>query len=89
MAETKIYSLETIKSGTDTVEFLSAEVLSEFRIPLVLVLCRLPKKKTKCGLRLDMDKKAFLDVLDDDEADFAISKSAPSIVQYLYETIYK
>jgi hypothetical protein len=76
--------------GTDAVEFVSAEVLSDFRIPLVLVRCRVPKTRAKeCGLRLDMDKQAFLDVLEDEEADFAISKSAPSIVKYLYETIYK
>ncbi len=41
------------------------------------------------GLRLDLDKMAFIDRLDNEEADKAIANAAPEIVKQLSTVSYK
>jgi hypothetical protein len=71
------------------VTFSDAEYLSEFNIPLVVVYCRIRGKDELEGLRLDLDKMAFIDHLDNEAIDTAINSAAEELVLRLTSEIYR
>ena len=71
------------------VTFSDAEYLSAFNIPLVVVYCRIRGKDELEGLRLDLDKMAFIDHLDHGKIDTVINSIAGELVLRLTSEIYR
>ena len=90
MGTVRNFPLTSIDSGSAAVKFLFAETIEEFDTPLVVVQCKVSfGDKKERGLRLDLDKAAFIDSLENEEADHAIAKAAFRIVSYLGTARYQ
>lgn len=63
------------------VEFLRAETSAKFRTPFVLVRYALKGAEQKEGLRLDLDKCAFLDHFEDSSLEATVATEAPTIAK--------
>ena len=85
--EVRTIWLENIE-GDASIEFLRVEkIMGDYRYsPFVLVRYSLNKEEQKYGLRLDLDKKVFLDHLDDQEKEDILQAAAPKIVKFLEES---
>lgn len=73
-------------------QFLRAELpKGRYRWILALVRYALYGYEAPSGLRLDLDKKCFIDHFDDKlgEIEKSAQKSAPFICDYLYTKLYK
>lgn len=63
------------------VEFLRAETSAKYRTPFVLVRYALNGDEQKEGLRLDLDKRAFLDHFEDPSLEAALAQAAGPIAE--------
>jgi hypothetical protein len=72
-----------------SIEFIRAEVaIGQYRSPFALVRYALQGVEQDLGLRLDMDKEAFIDHFDDDELESAIQNAAPKIADVVGAALY-
>ncbi len=67
-------------NGGASIEFLQAVTSGTFSTPFALVHYAIGGARQDYGLRLDMDKRAFLDHLDDPNQQRVIEYAAPVIV---------
>ncbi len=65
------------------VEFLRAETAAKYRTPFVLVRYALNGAEQKEGLRLDLDKRAFLDHFEDSSLEASVAKEARTIAEFV------
>lgn len=65
------------------IKFLRAEVSKEHRLPFALIRYSLYGKEQEFGLRLDLDKRVFIDHLPDEQDEEILEKIAPKIVEIL------
>jgi len=74
---------DEIKGGAG-IEFLSVVVSSEFpSIPFATVHYAENQKPAELGLRLDLDKRVFLDHFEDESKEEVLGRSAPEICAYV------
>ncbi len=59
-----------------------------YRSPLALIKYSLEGAVQEYGLRLDLDKRVFLDHFEDEERERTLRKAAPEIVRYLGSVLY-
>jgi len=78
---------KTVPSSA-SIQFVKAEVPADYRSPFAMVWYVRKGKEEKDALRLDMDKRIFLDHLDDKEDEEFIRRSAPEIASYLGSVLY-
>jgi hypothetical protein len=72
-----------------SIEFLRAEVaVGEYRVPVALIRYALQGVEQDLGLRLDMDKRAFIDHFDEEELEQAAQKAIPKIVEVVGSALY-
>lgn len=64
-------------------EFFSAEVLEEPPIPFAAVRYAIDGEEQAVELRLDLDKRVFIDHLEDEKLEKLIQVAAPRIVAFL------
>jgi len=69
--------------GNAAIKFLRAEVSKEHRLPFALIRYSLYGKEQDLGLRLDLDKRVFIDHLPDEENEGILERAAPKIVEIL------
>ncbi len=65
------------------VEFLRAETSAKYRTPFVLVRYALHGAEQKEGLRLDLDKRAFLDHFEDSSLEATVAREAAAIAEFV------
>jgi len=72
------------------IEFLRAEMtLAQYHLPFALVRYALQGVEQEYGLRLDLDKRVFLDHFDDDEKLEQVAQNAlPRIVEVVGDALY-
>lgn len=70
-------------------EFLRAETSAKYRTPFVLVRYALMGAEQKEGLRLDLDKRAFLDHLEDSSLEAAVAKEAQTIASLVGNYLHR
>jgi hypothetical protein len=76
-------------SGSGKVKFLRAEVpTGQYYSPFALIRYTLQGVEQNLGLRLDMDKRVFLDHFEDEEKEGVIRKAAPKIVELVGAVLY-
>ena len=68
------------------IRFLRVEMAAGHIAPFALVRYALDGKEEELGLRLDLDKRAFLDHFDQQDVESACREAAPRIVEYLGST---
>ena len=89
MPKTKLLDLKGMVPGDSGIEFLGAEVPEDRGVPFALIHYALDSQKQAYGLRLDLDKRVFLDHFEDDEEREAVLiRSAPIIVKVLGSILY-
>jgi hypothetical protein len=89
MPQTKSFDLDRVDSKSPIVKFLSAEIMTDVDLPLVIVWCHISTvRPERQGLRLDMDKEAFLDYVEDENANRAIANVAADVAHYISEVRY-
>jgi hypothetical protein len=77
-----------IKGGS-SIEFLRAEMYEEpRRIPSALIRYSVDDVEQAYGLRLDLDKRVFLDHFEDKEKQEAIARAIPEILEILRSALY-
>lgn len=79
----KFIELEGMNVKGQSIEFLNARISDEYFVPLAVVNYRLNGRDEELGLRLDMNKRAFLDHLTNTNQEEFLQQSAPKIVKYL------
>lgn len=93
MAPTQTYPLQELEIGTDAIQFVSAELLADFDIPLAIVWCQISEfenRDQRRGMRIDLDKRAFIDHVDDnEEIERVMTEAAPKIVRFISELRYR
>ena len=85
MDKFRFIDLTATAPSSATIHFLKAEVPSQ-PSPFVRVYYQYKGRDEKFALRLDVDKRVFLDHLDNKEDDKFIREAAPQIVQQLDNT---
>lgn len=80
-----IDDLGVVTGGGKVLSFLRAETSAKYRTPFVLVRYAINGIEQKEGLRLDLDKRAFLDHLEDPSleasvANFAVAEQIAELV---------
>jgi hypothetical protein len=70
-----------------SVEFLRAQISTKYSLPLVLIWYSVMGREQESGLRLDLDKKTFLDHFEDAEMEETARRAAPAIVSFLGSTL--
>lgn len=68
---------------TGKVEFLRAETAAKQRTPFVLIRYALNGTEQKEGLRLDLDKRAFLDHFEDSSLEATVAKEARTLAEFI------
>lgn len=91
MAQTVEYQTTDLRGKVDggaSIEFLNVEIPSgPFRAPFAVVRYALNGEEQEYGLRLDLDKGAFLDHFEDEPLKEAVlRRAAPQIVNAVYES---
>lgn len=76
-------------SSDGPIEFLYAEVSAPSTGPLAIVHYADEGKEQQYGLRFDMDKRVFIDHLDDPEKDGAITASADTVATVIFKGVQK
>lgn len=69
-----------IKGGA-SIDFIRAEMTTKYDLPLALIRYAIQGQEQENGLRLDLDKRVFLDHLEDEEKNKVLDKAAPEIVE--------
>lgn len=69
------------------IEFLSADVSAAANTPFAVIHYADAGKKQPFGLRLDLDKRVFLDHLDDPEKEEALCSSASAVVSVVVASV--
>lgn len=69
------------------IQFLYAEVAAASTGPLAIVHYADEGNEQPLGLRLDMDKKVFIDRLDDREKDDAVSSGASIVASVIFGAV--
>lgn len=62
--------------GGASIEFLCAETSNELAFPFAVVRYALEGREAETGLRIDLDKRVFLDHFDDDSQKEAVCRRA-------------
>lgn len=90
MADIRTINLGDSISSSPRIKFLQAEMSTKYRLPLVRVVAQyaLNGKTEERGLRLDTEKRSFLDHFSDPEIEAISKEAAPQISQYLGEILY-
>jgi hypothetical protein len=70
-------------AGEANIEILRAEMLAGVRSPLALIRYAEQGREVEFGLRLDIDKKVFLDHLLDDRQERLLTRIAPDVAAIL------
>jgi hypothetical protein len=87
MKESYAVPLHGRVAGGNDIEFVEAELSTKYDVPFALVRYTLQGKKQKTGLRLDLDKQAFIDHFEGDpEREKTLVLAAPEIVKILGTT---
>ena len=81
MVEYRSISLKGKVPSGKSIEFLRAEICETYRLPLARVLYSM--RGLENGIRLDLDKKVFIDHMDDDQDEEFIQGVAPEIARVL------
>ena len=85
----RIISLKGKIPGWNAIKFLRAEMSTRHRSPFALIRYSYNRSEPEYGLRLDLDKRVFLDhPFDKEEENKAIDETAPKIVEYLGSVLY-
>jgi len=71
------------------VEFLRAETSAQVRTPFVLVRYALNGAEQKEGLRLDLDKRAFLDHFEDSSLEATVATEALTIAKIVGGVLHR
>ena len=84
-----MYSTKTVRFNgsiprNDAVDFVEAEIFTKPEIPFAIVRYRLNGKLQPEGLRLDLDKRVFLDHLEEASEEAVAASAAPAIVNHLF-----
>lgn len=86
MADFETINLRGHVPGGGPLEFLVAEVpIAEHHIPFVLIRYSIAGERQKYALRLDLDKQAFIDHMENSEQEAVARKAARSIAKFLRE----
>lgn len=73
----------------NSLEFLRAEVaVGQYRSPFALIRYALEGVEQNLGLRLDMDKRAFIDHFEEEDLESAIQKAAPKIAELVGSSLH-
>ena len=70
-------------SGEKAIEFLQVEMLADRKTPFALVRYSDNGKEPLYGLRLDLDKRVFIDHLEDHDKDEMVTRAAITIAEYI------
>jgi hypothetical protein len=85
--EFKVVELEGYVRGGASIRFLRAEVpVGDYWAPFAVVRYSLRGEEQEYGLRLDLDKEAFLDHFDDEAREAVLQQAAPEISDFLSQT---
>lgn len=86
-----IYSIDLKNRipGGGGIEFLRAETSAKRRTPFVLVWYTLDGIELKTGLRLDLDKRSFLDHFEEPEREETALRAARLISEYVGDFLYR
>jgi len=88
MAKIRTINLKGHVAGGASIEFLRAEVPETHRLPFALIRYSLQGVEQEYGLRLDLDKRVFIDHFEDEEKEKTIESAAPKIVEFLGSILY-
>jgi hypothetical protein len=89
MIDIRIVDLKDRILGKPPIAFLRVEMPTKYHLPLVRVRCALDGAEQDHGLRLDLDKRSFLDrVPHHKETDDILQEAAPKIAEYLGSVLY-
>lgn len=77
-----------VKGGA-SIEFLRAEMNGSMVTPFALIRYAVDGIEPKTGLRIDLDKRAILDRLDDPETDAVIERAGPQIAEVIGPVAYQ
>jgi len=82
-------SLEGRIPKRKAITFLRAEINAKRRSPFALIHYLYNRSEQEYGLRLDLDKRVFLDhPFPEEEENEALDEAAPGIVEYLGSVLY-
>lgn len=81
MVEYRSIPLKGKVPSSKSIEFLRAEICETYRLPLARVLYIYGGQES--GIRLDLDKKVFIDHMDDEQDEEFIQGVAPVIARVL------
>lgn len=73
----------------DPLTFLSAKVSKEYLLPFALIHYTIRGKTPDYGLRLDLDKRVFIDHLEDDQDERVLQEAAPKIAEIIGDEVKK
>jgi hypothetical protein len=89
IAEVHTIDLKGYIPNGASIELLRAEVpVGRYYVPVALVRYSLQGVEQEFGLRLDMDKRAFIDHFEDEELEGIIQQAAPKIVELVGSILY-
>lgn len=82
MAEFQEIDLQGCVDGA-LITFLRAEMSEKYQLPFALIRYSLGGKEQEYGIRLDLDKRVFIDHLQDERCEKFLEKAAPKIAEFL------
>ena len=82
MAEFQRVDLQGCVDG-EPITFLRAEMSKEYQLPFALIRYSLHGEEQEYGIRLDLDKRVFIDHLQDEQCEEFLEKAAPKIAEFL------
>ena len=90
MVDIRVIDLKGCMPSRPPIAFLRVEMPTKYHLPLVRVRYALDGAEQDDGLRLDLDKRSFLDrVPDHKETDEILQEAAPKIAEYLGSVLYR